>query len=102
MSTLTKADHEKQVACLCRTTHTWVVGQVNVKGKAIRIVVDGVIRPLFAFLEITRLVVSGTLRLLTGETLRASLCLNGKSCQFITATKKFGLQDFRNFAADPC
>lgn len=109
MSTTTPStitlDHGKSIACRCRTTSNWIVGRVDVKGTAIRIIVCGVIRPLQAFVEFAHINIWGALTLLEGRQVRALFSVSGKKCRFVTesgrAFQTFGPGDFRRFKADP-
>lgn len=101
MNIITAADHGKTVAAQCRTTSNWVIGQVDVLGKEIRVLVNHVARPLRAFIRVMKIVASGMLTLLRGEVLRAQLCLNdANKCSFIThGGRTFTLKEFYSFDA---
>jgi hypothetical protein len=105
MKILTAADHGRTVACRCRTTNNWVIGQVHATQDGnVRVLVNRVVRPLQAFIEILKVVTSGMLTLMEKrERLKALLCLDTNAqCRFIAGKDRaFALREFRRFVADP-
>lgn len=102
MQMLTAADHGRTVACKCRTTDNWVIGQVSVLDGNIRVLVGQVVRPLRAFIEILKVAASGMLALLRGEQMKAVLCVGGRCCRFITCGGRvFTVRDYYSFNAEP-
>ena len=104
MNIITAADHGKTVACKCRTTNNWLIGTVDVLGKDIRVLVNHVVRPMWAFIQVMKVVASGMLALLRGEQMQAHLCVSTGgakcTCRFITCGgRTFTIKEFYSFDA---